>query len=95
MAYWRGGDTDDRDTADKLFKNCIVKKTQNLPLAELMYNGVRLGGSPYFPTWYRWGYGWDLGRQYKGLTPEENKLADKMLQEYIETNKGSICDNKP
>ena len=45
-----------------------------------MYEAVRTGGEPYFPTWYRWGYGWPLGRGYKELTEEEVKLVEQNLQ---------------
>jgi len=40
-------------------------------IANLMLAGVRVGGSPYFPTSYRWGYGWSYSRFYKPLTEEE------------------------
>lgn len=39
-----------------------------------MRAGVGLGGSPYFPTDFRWGYGWSYVRGYKALTDEEKKL---------------------
>ena len=47
-----------------------------------MYEAVRTGGRPYFPTWYRWGYGWPLGRGYKELTEEEVKLVEQKLTVY-------------
>ncbi|MCH7505772.1 MAG: hypothetical protein IID60_00515 [Proteobacteria bacterium] len=60
-------------------------------LATLMYEGVRLGGSPYFYTWYRWGYGWDYDRKYQALTPGERKLADKLVEEYFASVGESVC----
>ena len=36
-----------------------------------MLAGVRVGGSPYFPTSFRWGYGWSYPRWYQALTDEE------------------------
>ena len=82
LTYWRGGTEKERRIADSLFKECIIKKTNNKHLAELMYNGVRLGGSPFFPTWYRWGYGWNYMRGYKPFTQEEQKLIQIRLQEF-------------
>ena len=80
--YWKGGTVEERDAADLKFRACILKKTGNEVLAKLMYEGVRAGGSPYFPTWYRWGYGWPKGRGYKALTEEEKALVEKKLAKY-------------
>jgi len=82
MAYWRGGTEEERKLADLAFKACVEKKTGDAALANLMYEAVRAGGAPHFPTWYRWGYGWPIGRGYKALTPEEEKLADEKLEAY-------------
>ncbi len=65
-----------------LLKNVSKKKTGNSELAELMYQAVRTGGEPYYPTWYRWGYGWPLGRGYKKLSVEELELVEKKLEDY-------------
>ena len=81
-AYWQGGTEDERKLADKLFKECILSKTQDETLANMMYIGVRFGGSPYFPTWYRWGYGWNYRRGYAPLTKEEKEIVQMMLKEY-------------
>ena len=82
LAYWRGGTEEEREQADLAFKHCVEKKTGNPELAELMYEAVRTGGEPYFPTRYRWGYGWPLGRGYKELTEEEVKLVEQKLTVY-------------
>ena len=82
IAYWQGGTKEERTQADKLFKECILKRTQDKTLANLMYVGVRFGGSPYFPTWYRWGYGWNYQRGYAPLTPEEREMVRDKLDEY-------------
>ena len=58
------------------------KKTGNADLAELMYQAVRGGGAPYYPTWYRWGYGWPLGRGYKPLSKSEKKEVEEKLKKY-------------
>ena len=36
-----------------------------------MLAGVRVGGSPFFPTTFRWGYGWEYPRFYGELSDEE------------------------
>jgi len=82
IAYWRGGTEKEREAADLAFKNCVKKKTGNAKLAEIMYQAVRTGGEPYYPTWYRWGYGWPLGRGYKELSEEELELVEKKVEAY-------------
>jgi hypothetical protein len=44
-----------------------------------MYEAVRIGGAPHFPTWYRWGYGWPVGRGYKELSQEELVMVEAKL----------------
>ena len=88
-AYWQGGTEEERKLADSIFRECILAKTQDEALAEIMYRGVRIGGSPYFPTWYRWGYGWNFQHGYAPLIDEEKKMIEKMLKEY----KQKKCNN--
>ncbi len=85
LAYWRGGTEKEREQADLEFKNCVEKKTGNPQLAELMYEAVRIGGAPHFPTWYRWGYGWPVGRGYKELSQEELVMVEAKLSKYRAT----------
>lgn len=83
VAYWRGGSEKEREQADKALRACVLERTGNKVLADMMYDGVRVGGSPVFPTWYRWGYGWKYGRGYKPLTEaEQTQVASK-----LDTNK--------
>ena len=82
IAYWQGGTKEQREQADLAFKKCVEKKTGDSTLAQLMYEAVRAGGEPYFPTWYRWGYGWPMGRGYKALTKEEKILVHQKLSKY-------------
>jgi len=84
VAYWKGGTAEEREAADLKFRACILKKTGNEALAKLMYEAVRAGGGPHFPTWYRWGYGWPKGRGYQALTEEEQTLVEKKLAKYRE-----------
>ncbi|MFQ5486322.1 MAG: hypothetical protein ACE5DO_13450 [Desulfobacterales bacterium] len=93
MAYWRGGTKQEREAADLELKACVMEKTRNEALAALMYEGVRLGGSPYFHNWYRWGYGWDFDRKYQALTPSESERADRLLEEYFSSNTEKVCEH--
>ena len=81
LAYWQGGSKEERWTADLLFRDCILEKTGNQYLADTMYNAVRLGGTPHFPSWYRWGYGWNYGRGYAPLTEAEKNEVRLRLDE--------------
>jgi hypothetical protein len=47
-----------------------------------MLAGVRVGGSPYWPTRYRWGYGWPWPRGYAALTPEDRAQVRAAMAEY-------------
>ena len=91
MAYWRGGSADERNQADRALRECVLQRTGNKALAEMMYDGVRVGGSPIFPTWYRWGYGWKYGRGYAPLTEDEQKQVADMLDSYKKTHPSGYC----
>lgn len=91
MAYWRGGTESERENADIALRDCVTQRTGNETLANLMYEGVRFGGSPYFYNWYRWGYGWGYERQYQALNDEESALADLMLEEFLEQTPLGVC----
>ena len=91
LAYWRGGTQQQRENADLVLKQCVLDKSGDPILADVMFNGVRFGGSPYFYNWYRWGYGWSYTRKYEALTQQENALADKLMQEYLAKNDQNYC----
>ncbi len=94
IAYWQGGTKAQRLKADRKLRDCVLARTGNKALAEAMYQGVRLGGSPYFYNWYRWGYGWSYKRKYQRLTLEEQRMAsDKLFQYFNQAkNSGTPCD---
>lgn len=78
IAYWQGGTYQQRLQADKALEQC-VSQVGEPKIARIMLTGVRVGGSPYFPTSYRWGYGWPYPRGYKPLTLEEkNEVREKL-----------------
>lgn len=91
LAYWRGGTAAEREQADVILKDCVAAKSENETLAIVMYEGVRIGGSPYFYNWYRWGYGWGYERKYQMLTPAEVKTADSLVENYFATNEVPAC----
>lgn len=77
-AYWKGGTFDERKKADEALRICVIKVGEPL-VAELMRAGVLVGGTPFLPTHFRWGYGWPYLRGYKALT-EEEKAQIKTLE---------------
>jgi hypothetical protein len=77
-AYWLGGDYGERMAADLRLQNCVVDAEQQA-LGAVMLTGVRVGGSPFWLTDYRWGYGWPYTRGYRSVTEDERKLAQSML----------------
>ncbi|NOZ09887.1 MAG: hypothetical protein GXP09_02400 [Gammaproteobacteria bacterium] len=77
-AYWLGGNYSQRLAADNALKECI-SKIENPHLANIMRAGVRAGGSPFWLTSYRWGYGWPYTRGYRDVTDIERKQAKILL----------------
>ena len=53
--YAQGGTKAARKLADLLLRDCI-KANGHPVLAEIMYRAVRIGGVPYLPTKFRWGF---------------------------------------
>ena len=74
-AYWEGGTNNQRIMADEQLHQCVVNVGE-ANIATLMLSGVKVGGSPYFPTPFRWGYGWSYLRGYKPLTESEKKQVE-------------------
>lgn len=93
LAYWRGGTAEERKQADLDLKQCVLEKTNDATLASVMYEGVRLGGSPYFYNWYRWGYGWSYERKYQALSEQESDRADALIKEFYSNKKSSYCSH--
>ena len=88
--YWRGGNSKERKQADKELKAC-VKKAKNRNVARLMMAGVRVGGTPYFPTKFRWGYGWPYLRGYKEVSAEEDAMTSLKMEEYEQSGPPPVC----
>ncbi|WP_143730312.1 FAD-binding oxidoreductase [Microbulbifer sp. GL-2] len=75
-AYWKGGTYEQRKLADENLKVCVASTGEG-ELALLMLVGVRIGGTPYLPTPFRWGFGWPYLRGYKALTLEELEVIER------------------
>lgn len=94
ITYWMGGTKEERLHADSELRECVIEKTGNTGLADLMFDGVRLGGSPYFYNWYRWGYGWSYDRKYQELTEKEKTMVQRKLDEYFESQPINPCSGE-
>lgn len=92
LAYWQGGTAEQKHQADLALSHCVAKKTGDELLARTMYLGVTLGGSAYYLTWYRWGYGWPYGRGYKALTAIEQRQVVNKLEKYRDSGTAQSCD---
>lgn len=95
LAYWQGGTRQQKRQADQALRRCVAEKTGSTVLADAMYFGVRLGGSPVFPTWYRWGYGWRYGRGFRSLNGYEQKQIEEKIRHYQQDRSLSYCDIQP
>ena len=75
IAYWCGGTSDDRRRADAALRDCVARD-HSATLAWLMYWGVRLGGVPWQPFAWRWGYGWNGIHGYAAAAPRGVPAGD-------------------
>lgn len=87
LAYWQGGSASQRQLADNVLDQCVSRQGQPL-IGSMMRQGVRLGGSAYLPTSFRWGYGWPythyLSRAYAPLSPKEKAQVRARLQQWLQ-----------
>jgi hypothetical protein len=83
-AYWQGGTKQQRLAADVELKQC-VESLGKPRIAELMLAGVRVGGSPYWPTQFRWGYGWTYPKGYGELTHQEKLQVAKAWKAHTDS----------
>ncbi|MGX5200524.1 hypothetical protein [Aliikangiella sp. IMCC44632] len=80
-AYWLGGTYAQRKIADQELKVC-VQQLGETAIAYIMQAGVRIGGSPFWPTSFRWGYGWEESRGYQAISANELARANQLLKRY-------------
>jgi hypothetical protein len=76
--YWRGGLHSQRRQADRELASNMAK-AGNPVMGNIYYLGVRIGGSAWLPTSWRWGYAWDYPRGYHDLTAEEQAALDDLM----------------
>lgn len=95
LVYWRGGTAEERLQADRTLKACVTQVSGDEALASLMYGGVRIAGTPYMLSWFRWGYGWGYGRFYRPLTDAEQQLADRLQGESLAHQPTATCPALP
>ncbi|MBM4385617.1 MAG: hypothetical protein FJ091_19895 [Deltaproteobacteria bacterium] len=69
-AYWCGGSAEDRKRADAKLGECVASVTSP-GYGELMRLGVRVGGHPAVPLYFRWGYGHAYSGRYPEAKPPE------------------------
>ncbi len=91
VSYWKGGTKQERKIADQLLRQCVFTATSDQVLADIMYEGVRFGGSPYFYNWYRWGYGWGYERKYQPLSHSEIQQVNAQLAKYNSSASKPVC----
>jgi len=77
FAYWKGGTYKQRIAADLELKQCVTQVGEP-KIAILMLLGVRVGGTPYLPTNFRWGYGWSYPKGYSVLTLDELNQIEQL-----------------
>lgn len=76
-AYWKGGTYQERLASDQRLRDCVAAVGEPA-IAELMLAGVRVGGTPWLPTRFRWGYGWSWPRGYGALSAEEQMQVQRL-----------------
>jgi hypothetical protein len=69
-AYWCGGPAAARSAADAALGRCVAAET-NAAYGALVRAGVRAGGHPLVPMYFRWGY----GHAYSGCYDEPDAEA--------------------
>lgn len=82
ISYWCGGSEQDRKEADRELKQCVNKKLNMM--GSFMYVGVQMGGHPWLPTPWRWGYGWD--NWPKGYEKSDTSVSVKKLIEKLKVH---------
>ena len=78
LEYWQGGTYQERLQSDLALKTCVSNAGEP-QIAALMLAGVRVGGTPFLPTKFRWGYGWSYPRFYSKLTESELKQVSLLI----------------
>ena len=67
--YYRGGSEADRAKADRELRRCIRDKGHTV-MSNILYYSVRVGGVPWVPTPWRWGFGYPYLRGQRGYAQD-------------------------
>ena len=62
-AYWSGGSAEDRKFADQVLRDKVTERGYSF-IANCMYYAVRVGGVPWMPLPWRWGFGHKFYKPY-------------------------------
>lgn len=84
--YWMGGTSKQRLIADKELRQC-AKDQVGKKAANVIYWAVRVFGTPYNKSAFRWGYGWTIERYYQELSDEELRQVERL---YPDLNKVKV-----
>jgi len=68
IPYWCGGSKEQRRRADECLGHCVAELGQPV-MGWIMERVVRVGGHPFVPAGWRWGFGWDYPAGYDGPGP--------------------------
>lgn len=91
LAYWRGGTADERLQADEDLRRCVQAASGSAELGDVMFTGVRVGGTPFSIASYRWGYGWSKPRGYEALSAADSAQAAALRSRYVASNPTLAC----
>jgi hypothetical protein len=86
LKYWAGGSHAEKRAADRELHRCVAQTGIDIGrpygaaiIADLMFAGVKVGGSAYLPTPWRWGFGWEAIRGYSPLSAREYEEVQELL----------------
>lgn len=82
LAYWQGGNKQDRLRADVDLHRCVKAVAGSDALGALMQAGVRAGGQPHLPSSFRWAYGWPRRTVYFELDEVDRARVKERLEQH-------------
>ena len=71
--YFKGGNWTARWRADSQLRKCVAAKDGwwHKPVSLVMWSGVRIGGVPFLPTTFRWGFGKEILKKQTTVSTEK------------------------
>lgn len=70
--YYQGGSKQERLEADRVLRDCIRRKGHTIA-DDIYYFGVRIGGVPWLPTPWRWGFGYPFKKGHRGYSQSDTE----------------------